>query len=328
MMKSKLTKGEKLAKVLSYYGMIDEVHSQTEKIVCPFHGDVNPSMKVDFASGEWYCFGCQRHGDAVAFVKEAERLDDPSINDIQAFSIYTAILDSSGVGRRLSFKVKTALELKKESREYYDMAYDFYHGLSKVNWKHPDSEEARRVFGYMRDRGFAAEDLQRVGAKVTYSEPYELVFPIMDNGKFKGWVCRTDNPEVAKYRKYLYNKGFRRAITVVGEYDNNSPLYVVEGFMDRLKLLHCGVTNVVAIFGWKASATQIQKLKEVGITHLVSALDNDDCGRKGTDFLRKHFKVTRFCYLKRYKDPGDFSQQDCDIMVSRTMQRYRQDSRL
>lgn len=323
--KKKLNDGEKLARVLSYYGLIDEVHSQVEKIVCPFHGDVNPSLKVDFGSGDWFCFGCQRRGKALDFVKEAERLDDPKLNDIQVFMIYNDILDGSAVGGRINFKVKTKAERKKESRELYDIAYDFYHGLSKVDWKHPSSDEAREVLGYMRSRGFTAEDLQRVRAKVTYSKPYELVFPIMDNGKFRGWVSRTDDPEVAKYRKYLYNKGFRRAATVVGEYDSKSPLFIVEGFMDRLKLLHCGIDNVVAIFGWKASDTQIRKIKAAGIEHVISALDNDDCGRKGTDYLKKHFKVTRFCYLKKFKDPGDFNKKSCDIMLARTMQRYRQD---
>lgn len=95
--------------------------------------------------------------------------------------------------------------------------------------------------------------------------------------------------------------------------------------MDRLKLLHCGIDNVVAIFGWKISDDQVRKLQEAGITHVISALDNDECGKKGTAYLASKFKVTRFQYLKKYKDPGDFTQQDCDRMFSRTMQRYRQD---
>lgn len=319
----KMGDGEKLARVLSFYGLIDEVHSQVEKIVCPFHGDVNPSMKVDFSTGQWYCFGCSRHGGPSDFVKEAERLDDPALNDLQAFSIYIDILNGTSTCGHVNFRVKTKMERKAESRELYDMAYDFYHGLSKVDWRHPESEEAIRVLGYMSDRGFDANDLLDAKAKVTYSEPYQLVFPIMDNGKFKGWVCRTMDPEVAKFRKYLYNKGFRRASTVVGDYDCNSPLVVVEGFMDRLKLLHCGVKNVVALFGWKASDEQVRKIKSVGVKHIISALDNDECGRKGTDYLRKHFKVTRFRYLKKFKDPGDFDKKSCGIMLAKTMERYR-----
>lgn len=315
------TWGEQLAIVLKFYGLISTVEQQQMKIVCPFHGDINPSMRVDFATGDWYCFGCQEGGTPEKFVAKVERLDDPSLNDLQCLEIYYAIVHGRAGKRRLHLpRVKP-----KTARQLYDEAYDFYHGLSKVDWSDPESDEAKRIMSYMSARGFTPDDMGRMGAKVTYSEPYELVFPIRDNGKFKGWVSRTDDPEVAKYRKYLYNKGFRRATTVVGDYSNAKPLYIVEGFMDRLKLLHCGVDNVVAIFGWKISDEQVNKLSEAGITHVISALDNDDCGRKGTEYLRKFFTVTRFQYLKRYKDPGDFAERDCDIMVARTMQRYRQD---
>ena len=33
-----------LAKVLWYYNLIPNVYEQVQKIVCPFHSDVNPSM--------------------------------------------------------------------------------------------------------------------------------------------------------------------------------------------------------------------------------------------------------------------------------------------
>ena len=315
------SRGDQLEAVLRYYSLISTVDQQVMKIVCPFHGDVRPSLKCDFESGDWYCFGCQEGGGPEQFVAKAERLDDPSLNDLQCLEIFYGIVS----GRVVRSKRKFVHVAPKSRRQLYDEAYDFYHGLSRVNWSRPDSEEANRVAHYMRDRGFTAHDLQRAGAKVTYSDPYQLVFPIIDNGKFKGWVSRTDDPEVAKFRKYLYNKGFRRATTLVGSYTSESPLVVVEGFMDRLKLLSLGVDNVVAIFGWKASDTQLQKMASVANGHIISALDNDDCGRKGTEYLRKFFKVTRFQYLKRYKDPGDFTQEDCDRMVTRTMQRYRQD---
>lgn len=315
------SRGDQLEAVLRFYGLISTVEQPQIKIVCPFHGDINPSMKVDFENGSWYCFGCQDGGGPEKFVSKAERQDDPSLNDLQCLEIFYAIIHGRVGNRKLGIKRTKP----KTARQLYDEAYDFYHGLSKVNWSNPDSEEAKRISSYMRDRGFSSKDLQRAGAKVTYSEPYELVFPILDNGKFKGWVSRTDDPEVAKFRKYLYNKGFRRVTTVVGDYRCDEPLLVVEGFMDRLKLLHCGIDNVVAIFGWKITDEQAKKLSDAGITHVISALDNDECGRKGTEYLRTKFNVTRFQYLKKYKDPGDFTQEDCDKMFSRTMRRYRQD---
>ena len=37
------------------------------KIICPFHGDNNPSMKVD---QRFHCFGCGEDGDVIDFVSK------------------------------------------------------------------------------------------------------------------------------------------------------------------------------------------------------------------------------------------------------------------
>jgi len=97
--------------------------------------------------------------------------------------------------------------------------------------------------------------------------------------------------------------------------------------MDRLKFVQFGEDNVVAILGWKMSLQQIQKLKDRGITKVISALDNDECGRKGTKFLEQHFEVTRFKYLKGIKDPGDMTQELFDKMFKKTMEIYKSKTR-
>ena len=93
--------------------------------------------------------------------------------------------------------------------------------------------------------------------------------------------------------------------------------------MDRLKFVQYGEENVVAILGWKMSAEQIEKLKSKGITKVISALDNDECGRKGTEYLKKFFDVTRFAYLKGIKDPGEMSENDFEKMFRRTMRNFK-----
>ena len=68
--------GDTLAKVLHYYNY----PSDDEKIVCPFHEDVYPSMQVNYGSGSCFCYGCQKSYDALSFVKKLENIDD----DIEA----------------------------------------------------------------------------------------------------------------------------------------------------------------------------------------------------------------------------------------------------
>ncbi len=43
--------------------------------LCPFHAEKSPSFSVNAEEGFYYCFGCQKSGDAITFVRETEHLD-------------------------------------------------------------------------------------------------------------------------------------------------------------------------------------------------------------------------------------------------------------
>lgn len=313
--------GEELAKVLWYYNLIPDVASLNQKIVCPFHEDVNPSMIVNFEDGSWFCFGCGLTGDAKKFVRLMEEKYH-KLNDLQAYQKYIRILKSNKVSN-IKLDLNSRVKNKPMERDLYNQAYDYYHGLKRVNWSNSDEPEVMVARDYMRNRGFGPKTLTKTKAKITYNHNYGLIFPMLDNGKFKGWVCRTMIKSVEEKRKYLYNEGFSRATTLVGDYGKKDYVFVVEGYMDRLKFIQYGEDNVVAILGWKMSAQQIQKLKDKGITKVVSALDNDECGRRGTEYLKKFFKVTRFRYLKGIKDPGEMTKSSFEKMYRKTMKELK-----
>lgn len=305
-------KGEEMAKVLTYYG-----YGVETEIVCPFHEDVNPSMSIYYDNGSFYCFGCGIHGNAADFV----RLLNPKLNDLQAIRKYFRILKSKKVKDIVPKRYK---KHNKTNEELYDISWDYYYGLSSVDWLKDISQEVTRTKDYMLQRGFNPDTLNKCKAKVTYNSNYPIIFPMLDNGEFKGWVCRTDNPEIAKKRKYLYNTGFSRASTLVGDYKDYDYVFVVEGYMDRLKFIQYGINNVVAILGWKMSHEQEQKLKKSNIKCVISALDNDTCGKKGTEYLKTIFpKVVRFKYLKGIKDPGEMDQRLFNKMYNKTMEEVK-----
>lgn len=308
--------GEKLAKVMMYYGMIDGVDEGQVKVVCPFHGDVNPSLMATFDNGKWYCFGCGAHGDAFDMVKAMEKKYS-GYNDLSSLVIYQHILNGSAVS---DYKLPTYVARSygnKADKDLYAQAYMFYHGLRQPDWENlQDGEyEAHAVLTYMERRGFTAEALNLAKCKVTYQRDYPMVFPILDNGKFKGWVSRTTDPRIEQKRKYLYNKGFRRANTVVGTYGKykRATLVVVEGFMDRLRLLQNGVRDVVALFGWHIAKGQLERLQKAGVKRVVCALDNDKAGLKGYAYLKEVMgadNVVRWPFTDAQKDPGELGCED------------------
>lgn len=316
--KQKLSDGEQLVAVAIHYGLVDAVRSSKEKVVCPIHDDANPSLMLDFHTGIWYCFGCDKSGKAQKLVREVEKKHH-SLNEIQAMAKFAKIVRGTSKEELPKFQVHE--RTKEEDRELYAQAYDFYHGLSSVDWFNPQFEEAEEVLDYMEHRGFTARTLADAKVKVTFEEAYSMVFPMMDNGKFRGWVSRTMDPEIAKQRKYLYNKGFSRSNTVVGDYRGCKYVVIVEGYMDRLKLVQLGVHNAVAILGWKLSPGQIQKLKSEGVQYAVAATDNDEAGRKGAAWIAQNFPSVRWPYLKGLKDPGDFDEKSFNRMWKKLVER-------
>ena len=101
-------------------------------------------------------------------------------------------------------------------------------------------------------------------------------------------------------------------------------VFVVEGYMDWLKFRQFGIKNVIAILGWKMSNQQIEKLKSKGIKNVISALDNDQCGRQGTKYLENFFNITRFQYLKGIKDPGEMNKNNFEKMLKRTIKIFKE----
>ena len=64
--------------------LIDRLHRSCKRVgrrwvgLCPFHGEKTPSFSVNGEQGLYYCFGCQRSGDAITFVREWSSSTSPA----------------------------------------------------------------------------------------------------------------------------------------------------------------------------------------------------------------------------------------------------------
>lgn len=308
MIKIELFSGDALAKVLHYYNY----PSDEEKIICPFHQDVMPSMQVNYNTGSCFCYGCQKSYDTLSFVKQFENEND----DLKACMKLAYILKTKKVSK---IKAKQCSIKRVDNKQKLVEAKDYYFNLKTINWYDENSDDLK----YMLKRGFKRKTLNLCKAKYTYNKSYPLVFPMFDNDEFKGWVCRTTLKSIEKKRKYLYNEGFSRATTLCGNYSRGKTVVICEGYMDMLKFKQFGLKNVVAILGWKMTAEQISKLKNMGITHVISALDNDECGRKGTRYLKNFFKVTEFQYPAGVKDAGEMTQKQFNFSFNKTKRIFK-----
>lgn len=303
--------GKDLARILMYYGLVQTVDKSEFNIVCPFHSDINPSMRIDLSSGEFYCFGCGVFGNSLDFIKLAQ----PELNDLQACMMLEKIVNSKEVK---ALNVRYRSKKKKNTRQSLLQAKDYYYGLRCTNWLTERSKEGKAIINYMKQRGVSRKELNIAKGKLNYNIAYPIVFPILDNGRFKGWVCRTIRPEVERRRKYFYNEGFYKRDTLCGTYEKDSIVVLCEGFFDYLNIKTKGqYKNVCALLGWHISDEQINKLKEKNIKTVISALDNDDSGKKGTEYLKKFFQVIPIEFPNNEKDVGEMDRETIRKVIRR-----------
>lgn len=310
---------------LKHYDIYQE--DDQYKIICPFHGDKNPSLQINKQTGFFYCYGCGLSGGAFELVKNYE----PSLSPIEIYKkLHSFVKEGKGdIGGRDVYTytnlpyTHSFVDSKVKYREGIKLAKDFYFNLPETNWyKLP--EEAIPILRYMKHRGFTTSTLKKFGAKFTYNKNYPIVFPMYDNGIFRGYVMRTDDPTVEDQRKYMYNKEFRRRITLPGDY-KNSTVILVEGFLDMLKAKQYGIKYVAAVLGWKLTSEQFEKLKRCGVKTIICALDNDECGRKGYKYLKRicsvnHISVKRIRYPKTMKDMGDLNEENSKLILKQIKQ--------
>lgn len=293
--------------VLKHFDMFEPLSSY--KVVCPFHGDKNPSLLIDLDNAKYYCFGCGIYGGAYDLIKQFY----PSYNSFEIVRCAKRI-----VGNKEA-KTKTRIVQVEEKKLNMQAVRDYFFNLPKTNWYKTDDP----VKLYMKQRGFKMSTLNMSGARINATDDYKIVFPIMDNGAFRGYVGRTTDKEIEKNRKYIYNTGFRRSKTLAGIYIGSSVL-VVEGFLDMLKARQNGVKSVVAILGWKMSEKQKQKLLHRGIKTIVCGLDNDQAGEKGYKYLKSlvEFDVVRLKYPDGVKDFGDVNQKIFQKYIKEQIKKY------
>jgi DNA primase len=111
--------------------------------LCPFHQEKTPSFSVNSEMGVFHCFGCQRSGDAITFVRDIDHLD--------FVDAVRRLAERAGV--TITEDAATSAEHRRRAPLFDAVAkaVDFYHErlLSA-----PDAGPAR---DYLRSRGYDGE---------------------------------------------------------------------------------------------------------------------------------------------------------------------------
>ena len=292
------------------------------KIVCPFHDDNNASLQINVLDAFFFCYaGCGAQGSSLELYKNFYKIRNPNKPEISDLKAQIAINKIAGIKRDRKIKVNQEFQIQQKTqsqKQEIQQAREYYYNLPETNWYRPSAsqeveEETRTCREYMSGRGFSNIALTKFQAKPSLNRYYPIIFPLLENNIFRGYVMRTFDPETEEKRKYMYNRGFRRQKALPGYFKNCTTVVCVEGYLDLIKANQIGVRNVVSFLGWKASEIHLQKLKKAKVRTIICALDHDDAGDKGYRFLQRisrqyGFTVKRLRYPKGIKDFGDVKQ--------------------
>ena len=279
---------------------------------CPFHEERTPSFSVNAADKLFHCFGCQKGGDVIDFVRETEQLDFAQAVEWLAercrvqleYEESTPQLDAARArrDRLLALLDQAAIfyerclwdsEAGAGAREYLagrglrpEVCREYRLGLA------PSSPGlAQRAQG----RGFTLAELAATGLANKRGNDYfpsgRLMFPLADaRGRVLGFGARRmrdDDPLRGKYvnsaEGELFHKsdivyGLHRARVAIAKQDR---ALIVEGYTDVLALHQAGIEPVVASMGTALTEGQLQKLSSL-TRRLELCFDADAAGEAAT----------------------------------------------
>ena len=308
---------------------------------CPFHDERTASFHVDDAKGFYYCFGCQAKGDAITFLREAERLSFMEAVEVLAREAGMEMpapdpAEAARGDRRQQLFEALEAAVRFYRRELSASAggaarrYLQGRGLDDdagARWEIGLAPETGgRLLRHLAEAGIGTDAAVAAGLAARPDEggaPYErfrgrIIFPIRDaRGRLIGLGGRAvseaarakyiNSPETELFDKgrTLYNLAGAR-----GALKGGGPLVVAEGYMDVIALAEAGFA-AVAPLGTAITEAQLALLWRLSPEPVV-ALDGDSAGQRAAgrviDLALPHLgpeRGLRFALLPGGQDPDD-----------------------
>jgi DNA primase len=278
---------------------------------CPFHEERTPSFSVSPERGTYYCFGCQKGGDAITFVEETENLDFAGAIEFLAdrFRVPLEYEESSPAADAARRRRERLLALLEQAAAFYERnlwesaggaparEYLLGRGLEEAVCREfrlglaPGRDTLARK---ARASGYTPAELAAAGLVNRRGNDYfngRLVFPLADaRGRVLGFQARKlrdDDPLPAKYVNSPEGELFRKGDILYGLHHAAAAIakaaraLVVEGNTDVLALRQAGLEPVVASMGTALTERQLKELSRL-CRRVTLCFDGDAAGEAAT----------------------------------------------
>ncbi len=306
--------------------------------LCPFHQEKTPSFSVTPGKNMFYCFGCHSGGDLFSFVMKRDGLEfREAVESLAARAGVTIRTLNPAV----SDKRKQAVEMNQAAARYYHqmlmegraaaaMKYLQERGIESETLEKfqlgfaPDQWNA--LGDYLLQKGFSPQQLKQSGL-IKRSESRDsfydifrkrIMFPIYHyNGDIIGFGGRIMDEGVPKYLNTPETEVFSKRNTLYGLYQGKEALrrlnraYLVEGYMDCIKLHQAGIYNTVATLGTALTQDQARLIRRY-CEEVVLLYDGDEAGQReslrASEVLASEGTRVFVVTLPGEQDPDEFIQ--------------------
>src|SRR5579863_6160415 len=275
---------------------------------CPFHNEKSPSFYV-YEDGQYHCFGCGAHGDAISFVMQSEGAGFmEAVERLAAEAGLDVPKPSPEAAEAERHRHDLASVLDAAQASYHRRLFlpEGRHGLEYLLSRGLSEFTIRRFgLGWSGEgRGAIAADLARDG--ITQDQLIDsglmrrddetgrvfdlffnrVMFPIRDRrGRVISFGGRTlgdgqpkyvNGPETAVFskRRTLYALDQAREAVRGG-----AALTVVEGYMDVIALAQVGIGGAVAPLGTALTEEQLEELWRLAPAPIL-CFDGDTAGSR------------------------------------------------
>lgn len=308
--------------------------------LCPFHNEDTPSFTVTQDKQIFYCFGCQKGGNAIQFIMEMESLTFPeAVRKLASRAGVTVPEQVSPRQKAQSSERQLQLRLHElaaafcrsqlKGRQNTASAYLQRRGLSpeiaeQFQLGYLPEEDWQALYNHLSKQGYSGESMEKAGlvSRSSKNNRYydkfhgRLIFPIMDyRGQvvaFGGRILDEGQPKYLNSTQTLiYNKSqVLYALSQAGQQiRQRGEAVIMEGYMDVLTAHQYGVTNAVASLGTAFTVEHARLLRRY-TERVLLAYDGDSAGAKaaqrGLDILREQGLAVRILVLPKGQDPDDF----------------------
>ena len=313
--------------------------------LCPFHAEKSPSFYVNEELGLFKCFGCNKAGDVITFVREIEHFDFAQAVEQLAAKAGVAVVYSDPGGDRDRRRRKQLLEAMASAVEWYHerlltapdggaaRAYLRSRGIGgdtvrgfKLGWA-PDEWDALSQGLHLSENVLVDCGLGYLnkGGRPTDAFRARILFPIFneqgDAVAFGGRVLPGGTG--AKYKNSPETKIYVKSRTLYGlnwaksDIVRDNEVVVCEGYTDVIGFHTAGVTRAVATCGTALTEEHVRLMKKY-TSRIVLAFDADGAGQNAAErfyeWERAHDVSVAVASFPAGTDPADLARRDPEAL--------------